>query len=272
MKPATKLFYKSTIDSIQNYNELLVLPTICDFTHGYKTKEQEIVEQSQYIKYLYQNDRDICETKSLSDFFIGDFVGCGFIPCNMKTLIVSHFDHVFNAESNCIQNKCCLNLNDNNVVGRLDNAITNLVVLNYIEELYDNDIGLIFSAFEETSGKGMKRFVQSCGNNESLFVINMDVTKRYADISISEPIYEIPKKKFTYMEKYKNILGDNYFCKLFAFDDSVTLSNVDSWDVVSLCIQTTNNMHSEYCETSVSAVSNYSRAFVDSVNNLIGRN
>jgi len=250
-------------DVIEKYVEIIEKPTIC-YDHRGITKEEMIIHNFSELSYLYQYKNKIASSSVLSNEVRQAFIGCGKIFPDMKCLVVSHCDHVFN---DLCGGKPTLPISSDSqyLRGWLDNAISNLVVLDNLKTLMDNHIGVLFTGYEEIMGLGAKKFVDSFEPSHEVFVINMDVTKRYVDMEFEAPVFELPDDSPSQRAKISEIIGARRFQSMFSFDDSVIFSQDPTFKAISYCIQTTGNMHSGNCKTKISSFIEYYKGFSDIV-------
>jgi len=112
-----------------------------------------------------------------------------------KKTIVSHMDLIPSFNKGFSKGKVYI-IEDDKLIGALDNTFTNAVVINSILNKQSKDTTYLFSLDEETSQKAIKSYMKRFGSEQ--FIFNLDVTNdgknHHMSIEYDEPCYHICKQ------------------------------------------------------------------------------
>ena len=116
--------------------------------------------------------------------------------------VVSHMDLIPSFNKGFKNNKV-YKIEDDKLVGALDNTFTNAVVINSILNKQNKETSYLFTLDEETSQHAIRDYMKRFGTEQ--FIINLDVTnegmKHNVAIEYDEPCYHICKQIDNNMKK-----------------------------------------------------------------------
>lgn len=173
---------------------------------------------------------------------------------NPKKIIVSHMDLVRTFQNGFLENKK-FKVENGEVIGALDNTLTNAILTIAIENSKTDDVAFLFTEGEETGLTGMSFFMGTIYPMlEKPFFINLDVTNEfYNDFPISvefdRPNFEMCKQIF------KGVGPAGFTHQRFTDDTSAILGN--GGNGMSFCIPTNFYCHTYESRTKVAYLEPY---------------
>lgn len=180
---------------------------------------------------------------------------------NPKKVVVSHMDLIKTFRKGFAENKT-FEIVDGEVVGALDNTITNAVLAEIIIELRDTDalqdIEFLFSEGEEVGMIGMKNYLKAHKQRvEKAFFINLDVTNEGYDKHVS---LEYDKPNFSVIKQFQRLIGEHsHFTGDRVCDDTDAIIRADCHGL-SVCLPTSNTIHSYKNKCRIESLSIYKEA------------
>jgi len=177
----------------------------------------------------------------------------GFIiPSENRTLktVVSHMD-LISTFNKGFQKNNIYKIEDNKLIGALDNTFTNAVLINSILNKRDKNTTYLFTLDEETTQYAIRDYMKRFGTEQ--FIVNLDVTNdgfnKNSSIEYDEPNWKICKQ-------LKKNLKAPFFTKDRECDDLDQVMKVDGYGF-SYCLPTKKTIHSYKNYTNIDKIEPY---------------
>lgn len=192
----------------------------------------------------------------LVDFNPEYIEGMGIIIRGGNKVIVSHFDLVSPFERGFEEGRTII-VTETEVIGALDNTITNAILINNILEFgIPEDTTILFTDFEETGLRGMAAFMKSRNDIEDLFFINLDVTDDNWDFNCS---IEYDHPNIAICKEINNGIGIEAGFTDQRFTDDLSAVIYNGGDGFSYCLPTKEYCHTYKSNTTVEKTTEYAK-------------
>lgn len=171
--------------------------------------------------------------------------------------LISIFDEVFWIKS-------AIEFDGDEIIGALDNTITNAIVLWMLKnEMIPDDVEIVFSSEEERGGDGAIEYMKSLASKKDISFINLDVTNEFSDdenvgMSIEYDAYNIEN-----FEKLWQFCSDGKTkVTLERYDDDLSLILKYGGQGASFCLPTKKTIHSFKNKTTAQKLETYTEKLI----------